>query len=160
MFDNLIQWTMTPRLDTVVDYPSSEKNGNTRLCPNYRTISLISHPGQVILRVILKRLVGMPGRAYLARGTNRFQIAEEYYWTDIQLKLLVEKQHQKELFRNFIDVKKAFDRVWHDGLWRVLKEYNIDHRLIDVIRSLYDDMTSALFLNGTVGNFLQATLEV
>ena len=25
----------------------------------------------------------------------------------------------------------AFDRVWHDGLWRVLKEYDIDNRLTD-----------------------------
>ena len=39
-------------------------------------------------------------------------------------------EHQKELFHNFIDFKKAFGRVWHDGLWRVLKGYNIDNRLI------------------------------
>ena len=55
-------------------------------------------------------------------------------------RVLVEKylEHQKELFYNFIDFKKAFDHVWHDGLWRVLNEYNIDSQLIKVIRSLYD----------------------
>ena len=54
------------------------------------------------------------------------------------LRLLLEKylEHQKELYHNFIDFKKAFDRVWHEGLWRVLKEYNIDNRLIEVIKSL------------------------
>ena len=31
------------------------KKGNLQLCQNYRTISLISHPSKVILRVILNR---------------------------------------------------------------------------------------------------------
>lgn len=30
-------------------------------------------------------------------------------------RILIEKhlQHQKELFQNFIDFRKAFDRLWH-----------------------------------------------
>ncbi|GFO29502.1 endonuclease-reverse transcriptase [Plakobranchus ocellatus] len=32
------------------------KKGNLKLCQNYRTISLISHPSKVMLRVILNRL--------------------------------------------------------------------------------------------------------
>ena len=51
---------------------------------------------------------------------------------------------QKKLFHNLNDFKKAFDRVWHDGLWRVLKEYNIDNQLIEFIRSLYDEATRAV----------------
>ena len=92
-----------------------------------------------------------------------FQITEEYYCTDIQQRLLIEKhlEHQKgPHFHNFIDFNKAFDRVWHDGLWRVLKEYNIDNRLIEVIRSLNDEATSAVLLNGSVRHFFQKTVGV
>ena len=32
------------------------KNGNLQLCQNYRTISLISHPSKVMLKIILNRL--------------------------------------------------------------------------------------------------------
>ena len=32
------------------------KKGNLQLCQNYRTISLISHPSKVMLRIILNRL--------------------------------------------------------------------------------------------------------
>ena len=32
------------------------KKGNLQLCQNYRTISLISHPRKVMLKVILNRL--------------------------------------------------------------------------------------------------------
>ena len=28
-------------------------------------------------------------------------------------------QHQRDLFHNFTDFKKAFDRIWHAGLWKV-----------------------------------------
>ena len=41
---------------------------------------------------------------------------------------------------NFIDLKKASDGVWQNGLWRVLKAYNIDNRLTEVIGSLYDEV--------------------
>ena len=32
------------------------KKGNLQLCQNYRTISLISHPSKVMLKIILNRL--------------------------------------------------------------------------------------------------------
>ena len=64
-------------------------------------------------------------------------------------------EYQKELFHNIINFKKAFDRVWHEGLWRVLKEYNIDNRLVEVIRLLYDEASSTVLLNGSVRDFFQ-----
>ena len=69
---------------------------------------------------------------------------------NIQRRVLVEKylERQKELFHNFIDIKKAFDLVWHDALWRVLKNTtSAASRLIEVIRSLYNEATRAMFLN-------------
>ena len=75
------------------------------------------------------------------------------------MRLLAEKhlKHQKNLYHNFIDLKKMFDRIWHEGLWRVLKEYDIDNRRIEVISSLYDEATSAVLLNGKAGYFFQTT---
>ena len=69
-------------------------------------------------------------------------------------------EYQNELFHDFVDFKKAFDRVWHDGLKRVSKEYGIDDRLIEVVRSLYDEATSAVLLNGSIEDFFQTTVGV
>jgi hypothetical protein len=69
-------------------------------------------------------------------------------------------QHQRELFHNFIDFKKAFDRVWHDGLWQVLKGFNIEEGLVQVIQELYRDASSAVLLNGQIGNFFKTTVMV
>ena len=37
-------------------------------------------------------------------------------------------------------------RVRYDGLWRVLKEYNIDNWLTKVIRSMHDEAISDVLL--------------
>ena len=37
----------------------------------------------------------------------------------------------------FIDFKKAFDSVWHDGLFYKLLQYNIGGKFYDLIKNLY-----------------------
>ena len=48
------------------------------------------------------------------------------------------QQHQCDLFHNFIDFEKAFDRVWHAGLWQVLRSFNIEEGLVQTIQALYE----------------------
>ena len=54
----------------------------------------------------------------------------------LNCRLMIEKhlQHQRDLFHNFIDFKKAFDRVWHNGLWSILRGYNIEKVLSKLFR--------------------------
>ena len=47
------KWPSTWTQSLVITLP---KKGNLQLCQNYRTISLISHPSKVLLRIILQRL--------------------------------------------------------------------------------------------------------
>ena len=51
------------------------------------------------------------------------------------LRILCEKniEHGSKLVLNFVDYKKAFDRVWHDAIWAVLRKYGIDE---DIMREL------------------------
>ena len=63
-------------------------------------------------------------------------------------------EHQNELFHGFIGCKKSFDRVYHDSHMGILKDNNIDNRLIEVIEvRSYDEATSAVLLNGSVVDF-------
>ncbi|KAH3829969.1 hypothetical protein DPMN_103202 [Dreissena polymorpha] len=43
-------------------------------------------------------------------------------------------QHQRELFNNFIDFKKAFDCTWHNGLRLVLSDCNVGTRPVQIIQ--------------------------
>ena len=51
-------------------------------------------------------------------------------------------QHQRDLFHNFIDFKKAFDSVWHAGLWQVLRCFNIEEGLVQAIQALYENSSN------------------
>ena len=62
--------------------------------------------------------------------------------------VIVEKhlQHQRDLIHNFIDSKKAFDRVRHAGLWQVFRSFNIVEGLVRAIQALYENSSSAVLL--------------
>lgn len=101
------------------------KKGNSRQCQNYRTISLICHASKVMLRIILNRLRNR-AEEILSEEQAGFRPKRSTTEQIFNLRLLIEKhlQHQHDLYHNFIDFKKAFDRVWHEGLWQVLRHYN------------------------------------
>ena len=70
------------------------------------------------------------------------------------------QQHQHNLFHNFIDFKKAFDRVWLVGLWRVFKSFNIEEGLFQAIQTICEKASSAVLLNSQLGEFFKTTVGV
>eukprot|EP00745_Piridium_sociabile_P015091 TRINITY_DN22265_c0_g1_i1.p3 TRINITY_DN22265_c0_g1~~TRINITY_DN22265_c0_g1_i1.p3 ORF type:complete len:106 (-),score=22.03 TRINITY_DN22265_c0_g1_i1:311-628(-) len=105
-----------------------------------------------MLIVLLNRLKGK-AEEILAEEQAGFRPKRSTTEQIFNIRLLIEKhlQHQHDLYHNFIDFKKAFDRVWHEGLWQVLKNFNFDTNLIEVIKALYADSTSAFILNNNCG---------
>ncbi|KAI0240103.1 hypothetical protein LSAT2_009185 [Lamellibrachia satsuma] len=78
------------------------------------------------------------------------------------LRILCEKhlQHQQSLYHVFIDFKKAFDKVWHAALWATMKKYNIGSKLVRTIEHLYDNATSAVTFNSSIGDWFRTTVGV
>ena len=74
-------------------------------------------------------------------------------------RILFEKyiQHQQDLYLVFIDFKKAFDRVGHAASWASMKKYNISTNLIRVMKNLYNKATTAVLLNGSIGDWFRTT---
>ena len=56
----------------------------------------------------------------------------------------------KHTYTFFLDVQKAFDTVWHDGLWFKLWELGVRGRMWRVIKNMYDITQSAVLLEGEV----------
>ena len=57
--------------------------------------------------------------------------------------------------KNFIDFKKAFDRVWLEALWPTMRKYYISANLVSTIEQLYDKATSAVQMNGSIGEWFR-----
>ena len=59
-----------------------------------------------------------------------------------------------------MDIKKAFDRVWHTSLWATVWLYNIEDNLIKTIECLYNKATSAVYHDNNIGEWLRTTTGV
>ena len=103
------------------------KKGNAKECSNYCTIALISHASKVMLKILQARLQQYVNRELpdiqagfrKGRGT-RDQIAN--------IRWIIEREFQKNIYFCFIDYAKAFDCVDHNKLWKILRQMGIpDH---------------------------------
>ena len=101
----LKRWTQS----LVIPLP---KKSNFKQCHNYRTIRLFSHPSKIMPRVVLNRLKAK-AEELLAEEQAGFRPG----WSTVEKifnnRVITEKhlQHQSNLFHNFIDFKRVFDRV-------------------------------------------------
>ena len=134
------------------------KKGNLQQCQNYRTMSLISHPSKVILKIILNRLKPQAEKI-IAEEQAGFGAGRSTTEQIFNLRILCEKhlQHQQDLYHVFKDFKKAFDRVWHAALWSTMKKCNISTNLIQVIKNLYNKATSVVLFNSSIGDWFRTT---
>ncbi|GFO33992.1 endonuclease-reverse transcriptase [Plakobranchus ocellatus] len=60
---------------------------------------------------------------------------------------------QKDLHLCFIDYSKAFDKVRHVELFRMLEKLDIDRKDLRVIRNLYYDQTASVRIEGEHSDF-------
>ena len=124
-----------------------------QLCQNYRTISLISHPRKVMLKIILHRLQPQ-AEEIIAEEQVSFRAGRSTAEQIFDLRILCEKylQHRQNfIYHDFIDFKNAVDRVWHEALWASMRNYNINASIIRAIENLYDKAQSAVLFNGSTG---------
>ena len=129
------------------------KKGNLQLCQNYRTISLISHSSKVMLKVILNRLKpNRLGSEPEEAPQNRSSTLESCVKSTSNISRICTMSS--------LISKKAFDRVWHADLWATMRKYNISANLVRTIEQLYDKATSAVQMNGSIGEWFRTTVGV
>ena len=129
------QWPQDWKKPVFIPVP---KKGNAKECSSYHTIALISH----IIKVMIKILQG---------GLQQYMKCE---FPDVQVGFrkgrgirdqianicwIIKKarEFQKNIYLCFIDYAKAFDRVDHNKLWKILKEMGIPDHLTCLLRNLY-----------------------
>jgi sorting nexin-29 len=114
-----------------------------------------------MLRILLNRLKPQ-AEIIIAEEQAGFRAGRSTTEQIFNLRILCEKysQHQLDLYHVFIDFKKAFDRVWHAALWSTMRTYNITPSLVRTIESLYSKASSAVLLNGNIGDWFRTSVGV
>ena len=111
------------------------KKGNDKECSNHRTVALISHASEVMLKILQVRLQqymnyelpDIQAGFRKGRGT-RNQIVTNHW--------IIKKAREFQKNICFIDYTKAFDCVDHKKLWKILQETEIPDHLTCLLRIL------------------------
>ncbi|MCG8044308.1 MAG: reverse transcriptase family protein, partial [Candidatus Thiodiazotropha endolucinida] len=126
------------------------KGGNKRKDDpdSYRAITLTSCVLKLFERILLNRILSShrpfnPLQGGFQKGMactmTSFLVRESVYYA---------KENGSKLYICFLDAKKAFDKVWHDGLLLKLHERGVELYIWKVLVCLHANLTSYVFFKG------------
>ena len=136
------------------------KKGNKQLVENYRPISLLPICGKVLEKLIFNQMYAyLQSNSLITNNQSGFRPGDS---TTNQLLYLVDEIHRtfdykdsKEIRAVFLDISKAFDKVWHDGLIYKLKQNGICENLLNLFCSYLNNRKQRVVLNGSNSDFGQ-----
>ena len=117
---------------------------------NYRGITLSSVLSKVFEKIILLRLVDQASQLNPLQGGFRSGHSCLHTAFILQEAIFSLREQRKKAFVAFIDVKKAFDTVWHIGLMFKLSQYRFPIYIWRIIDSWYSGSTSAVLWNSSI----------
>jgi len=98
--------------------------------------------------------------AYISEEQAGFRQGRSTVQQILCLRLLAEKYSEKDqkVFNCFVDIKKAFDSVWHEGLWAVLRSFGTGPKLIRILQDIYGQTRGAARVNGELTDWFNMTV--
>ena len=115
------------------------KKGDSADCNNYRGISLISHIGKTLERLIQNRVVGYVERSgCLPEAQCGFREGRSTVDMIFVSRMLSGLCREKctNVFKVFIDLTKAYDKVNREILWMVLARRGFPPKILNLIKAL------------------------
>ena len=147
-------------------YPDSWKlanvtpifKGDKQSTNNYRPISLLPICGNIFEKIIFNNLYSyLNANNLITKNQSGFRPGDS---TTNQLLFLVDEIHQAfedttslEVCAVFLDIAKAFDKVWHDGLIFKLKQNGISGSLLTFFESYLHNRKQRVVINGSFSDY-------
>ena len=152
IFQNIIVTSTYPDMWKLANVTPIYKKGDKQLIKNYRPISLLPICGNMFEKIIFNNLYSyLNANNLITKNQSGFHPGDS---TTNQLLYLVNEIHEAfedpkslEVRAVFLDISKAFDKVWHDGLILKLKQNGISGRLLKLFEN-YLHNRKRVVLNG------------
>ena len=134
------------------------KKGDKQSTENYRPISLLLICGKLFEKIIFNNLYPyLNSNNLITKNQSGFRPGDS---TTNQLLFLVDEIHRAFEDRYslgtravFLDISKAFDKVWHDGLIFKLKQNGISGSLLKLFKNYLHNRTQRVVLNGSSSDY-------
>ena len=127
--------------------------GNKQLIQNYRPVSLLLISRKSFERFVFNLLYKLvEENSLFCSNQSEFRKTDSYV---NQLLSIVNEIYESfdnfpslETRSEFLDMSKAFDRVWHEGLIYKLKTIGVSNNLLTLFKSSLDNRYQRALLNG------------
>ena len=134
------------------------KKDDKQLVKNYRPISLLSICGKIIEKIIFNQLyLFFTTNNLITKNQSGFRSGDS---TTNQLLTLVNEIHESFDNRNslevrsvFLDISKAFDKVWHEGLIFKLKQNSVGGNVINLLGNYLSSRKQRVVINGKTSEY-------
>ena len=158
IFRNILETSAYPDIWKLANVTPVYKKENKQLVKNYRPISLLPICGKIFEKIIFNKLYSyLNGNGLLTKNQSGFRPGDS---TINQLLYLVNELHEAfdnpkclEVRAVFLDISKAFDKVWHKGLLFKLKQNGISGKLLNFLGSYLNNRKQRVILNGFYSEF-------
>ncbi|VDO61705.1 unnamed protein product [Schistosoma margrebowiei] len=129
------------------------KKGDLSNCDNYRGITFLTIPGNVLNRVLLNR---MKDSVDTQLRDQQAGFREDRSCTDqiSTIRITVEQsiKWNSSLYINFIDYEKAFDSVDRTTLLKLLRHYSVPETMVNIIWNSHDVLNCKILHGGQLTN--------
>ena len=129
------------------------KKGDKQILKNYRPISLLPIAGKIFERLLYDRMFEFfIANNLISKNQSGFRPGDSCI---NQLLSITHEIYQSfddnlEVRAVFLDISKAFDKVWHKGLIFKLKQNGISDKILNIITDFLTFRKQRVFLNGQV----------
>ena len=137
------------------------KKSDRSNCNNYRGVSLLSHAGRVLLKIVANR----PSDYCEAHGIlpdEQCGFRPERSTVDMLFVVRglqeLARRRRISLYMCFIDLQKAYDSVDRELLWKVLARARVPEEMIAVIHQFHDGMQAQVRMDdGELSDWFEVT---
>ena len=137
------------------------KAGDGRNPDNYRGISLLCIIGKIYTAVIHNRLSSWcEENGILAEEQGGFRPGRGCLDQLYVLVNILRNRVGRKTYCCFIDLRKAYDRVWRIGLWKRLWDEGIRGKIWRIIRNLYERTQSCVLVDDERTDFFDVEVGV
>ena len=158
IFENILVTSLYPDSWKLANVTPIFKKGDKQSANNYRPISLFPICGKMLEKIIFNNLYSyLNANNLITKNQSGFRPGDS---TTNQLLFLVDEIHQAfedtksmEVRAVFLDISKAFDKVWHDGFIFKLKQNGISGSLLKLFGNYLHTRKQRVVLNGSFSNY-------
>ena len=137
------------------------KNNDVNDVNNYRGVTLVSCFSKLFTSVINRRLNDWVGK-HKVLGDSQFGFRKGRSTVDaiFVLNSVINKvlSRGKRLYCAFVDLKKAFDSVYLNGLWNKLFKLGVDSKMLSIIHDMYQQVRCCVKGQSTYSEFFECTI--